>query len=148
MIRPYKESDFEVIETLYNISKADEFVGEGFDIQVIPLSKDRRMLDLLYSSKIFIYERGEIGGFVGIKKNSIVWLFVHPHRRGQTIGRELVLYVLGKLKGQATLNVLGSNEVAVRLYKSIGFSKLQESIGSYQGHAVIVYKMGLQLGDG
>lgn len=148
MIRPYRKSDFEVVQNLYNLSKADEFVGEGFEIQVIPLSKDTRMLDLFHSSKIFIYEEDEIGGFVGIKENSIVWLFVHPNCRGQTIGRNLVLYALHKLEGQVTLTVVGSNEVAVSLYKSIGFSILQESIGNYQGHAVTVYKMGLQLGDG
>ncbi|WP_347331423.1 GNAT family N-acetyltransferase [Marinimicrobium locisalis] len=117
-------------------------------MQVIPLSKDQRMLDLFHSSEIFIYEGDEIGGFVGIKENSIVWLFVHPNCRGQTIGKELILYVLRKLKGQVTLTVVGSNEVAVRLYKSIGFSILQESIGNYQSHAVIVYKMGIQLRDG
>lgn len=148
MIRPYKESDFEVVENLYNLSKADEFVGEGFEMQVIPLSKDKRMLGLFQSSKIFIYEGDEIGGFVGIKENSIIWLFVHPNCRGQTIGRKLILYAIHKLKGQVTLTVVGSNEVAVSLYKSIGFSVLQESIGNYQGHAVIVYKMGIQLGDG
>ena len=148
MIRPYKGSDFEVLENLYNLSKADEFVGEGFDIQVIPLSKDQRVLDLFHSSEIFIYERDGIGGFVGIKGSSIVWLFVHPRYRGQTIGRELVLYVLRKLKGQVTLTVVGSNRVAVSLYKSVGFSILKESIGNHQGHTVIVYKMGIQLGDG
>ena len=148
MIRPYKQSDFEVVENLYNLSKADEFVGEEFDMQVIPLSKDQRMLDLFHSSEIFIYERDEVGGFVGIKGSSIVWLFVHPNCRGQTIGRELVIYALRKLKGQVTLTVAGSNEIAVSLYKSIGFSVLQESIGSYQGHSVIVYKMGIHLGDG
>lgn len=141
MIREYEESDFSAIEKIYNLSKADEFSEESFNVAVTPLSEDKKMLDLFHSSKIYIYEDTSITGFVGVKENYISWLFVHPNYRGQSIGKKLVSYILSTLNGEVTLNVARSNFVAKTLYENLGFKVAKEVTGNYQGNLVIVCNM-------
>ena len=141
MIRIYNESDFEYLETIYNLSKRDEFIGEDFNIIVTPLSQDQPMLDLFYASKIYIYHMDAITGFIGLKDNYISWLFVHPEFRGQGIGKKLLSHALSLLDGEVILNVVRSNLIAVSLYKSLGFSVAREFIGHYQNNPVVVWKM-------
>ncbi len=148
MIRHYKDSDFEVIEKIYNLSKADEFASEVFDVEVIPLAKDKSMLSMFHESEIFIYDKDGKHGFFGIKGKSISWLFVHPSSRGKNVGKELVLYALSRLEGQATLNVARSNSTAMNLYKNIGFKVLREFFSNYQGHSVVVCEMGIEVKNG
>ncbi len=141
MIREYKESDFIVIENIYNLSRADEFSEENFNLVVTPLSQDKKMLDLLHSSKIYIYEATDIAGFVGVKENYISWLFVHPSYRGQSIGKKLVSHILSMLSGEVTLNVARSNFVAKNLYEKLGFKVAKEVTGNYQGNLITVCNM-------
>jgi len=141
MIRAYKESDFPEIESIYNASKKDEFAGEKFDITVVPLSEDQKMLQLLRESKIYIYEKNDIIGFVGAKDNYISWLFVHPQFRRKNIGKRLISYILSELSGEITLNVARSNIAATKLYESVGFKIDNEFMGRYQGNPIVVLKM-------
>ena len=141
MIREYKDSDFPDIEKIYNLSKADEFNEEKFDVIVTPLSDDEGMLNLLHSSQVYIYEAGGIAGFIGVKGNYISWLFVHPSYRGQGIGKKLISHVLLTLSGDVSLNVARSNSVAKGLYESLGFKVVKELAGKYQEHPVIVCNM-------
>ena len=141
MIRSYKESDFDKIEAIYDLSKKDEFSYEDFEVTVTPLSKDSEMLELFQKSKIYVYDSNGIKGFVGVKDNYISWLFVAPNFRKQQIGKKLVTYVLSKLNGNVTLSVARSNTPAINLYKNLGFKVTKEFVGQYQGNPILVCKM-------
>lgn len=141
MIRAYKESDFSEIESIYNVSKRDEFAGEKFDVTVVPLSEDQKMLQLFRDSKIYIYEKSDIVGFAGAKGNYISWLFVHPDFRGKNIGKKLISHILSELNGEVTLNVARSNIAAINLYKDLGFDIDKEFTGKYQGNPIVGLKM-------
>lgn len=141
MIRAYKHSDFSEIENIYNLSKKDEFAGESFDVAVTPLSKDQQMLALFHTSDVYVYEKKSIVGFVGVKDNYISWLFVHPDYRNQNVGKKLASHILSTLKGEVTLNVAGSNVIAIALYKKLGFEVVKEFSGKYQGNQIVVFKM-------
>ena len=141
MIRAYEESDFSKIESIYNVSKRDEFAGEKFDVTVVPLSEDQKMLQLFRDSKIYIYEKSDIVGFAGAKENYISWLFVHPDFRGKNIGKKLILHVLSEMNGLVTLNVARSNIAATNLYRNLGFKIDKEFTGKYQGKPIVGLKM-------
>jgi len=129
MIRAYRESDFLDIERIYNASKRDEFIGEKFDVTVVPLSEDQQMLQLLRESNIYVYEKDDIVGFAGAKENYISWLFVHPDFRRKSIGKKLVSHVLSELNGEVTLTVTRSNIAAINLYQNLGFEIDKEFTG-------------------
>ena len=93
MIRNYRASDFSTIETIFNLSKKDEFLGEDFDVIAKPLGQDKQMLDLLNQSNLYVYEKKYVVGFAGKKENHISWLFVHPDYRHNNIAKELICYV-------------------------------------------------------
>jgi ribosomal protein S18 acetylase RimI-like enzyme len=148
MIREYKESDFPGIEKIYNLSKADEFSEESFNVVVTPLSEDKKMLDLFHSSNIYIYKAVGIAGFIGVKENYISWLFVHPSYRSQGIGKKLVSFILSASNGDVTLNVARSNFIAKNMYESLGFKVTKELTGNYQENPLIVCRMVAQAKNG
>ncbi len=86
------------------------------------------------------FNDNELVGFVGYKVSYISWLFVHPHFRGQGIGKKLAAYVLSKLNGETTLTVAKPNTIAINLYKSLGFILTQETTAKYQGNPIIIWK--------
>ena len=140
-IRVYKSEDFESLAEIYNLSKPDEFSGEVYKFNVIPLKEDKRMLKLFDESKIFVYEEGSILGFAGHKGNYISWLFVHPDHRGKKIGQLLISHILSYLSGVVALNVAQSNVAAKKLYQNLGFTIKKEFEGQYQDKRVIVNRM-------
>ncbi|RLG34835.1 ribosomal-protein-alanine N-acetyltransferase [Methanosarcinales archaeon] len=62
----------------------------------------------------------------------IVSIAVHPANRRRGIGTELVREVLKRTKGNASVEVRESNEVAKEFYKHLGFS-LRTIIPKYYG---------------
>lgn len=141
MIREYRETDFSDIERIYNLSKIDEFIGEKFEVPIISLGEDSEMLNLFRASTIFVYEVRGIVGFVGVRGNSITWLFVCPEARGKGIGKKLVLYVMSILSGEVILKVARSNCVAKIMYERLGFKVAKEFTGKYNGNSIEVCQM-------
>ena len=147
-IRPYKESDFKRLAEIYILSKADEFLGEEFKFNIVPLAEDEQMLQLFKESNIYVFEQGIILGFVGQRDNYISWLFVHPDHRYKNIGSCLVSWLLSTLNGTITLTVAKSNVAAIKLYTKLGFKVAKEFNGNYQGNPIIVNIMERTLKNG
>jgi len=141
MIRNYRASDFPAIETIFNISKKDEFLGEDFDVVAKPLGEDKQMLGLLNQSDLYVYKKDSVVGFSGTSENRITWLSVHPEYRRNNIARELVHYALSTLQGEVRLNVARSNKAATSLYMGLGFEIEKEFMGNYQNYPIIVWQM-------
>lgn len=147
MIRRFKDSDFEQIEEIYNLSKADEFAYEDFQVEIVPLSLDPNMLSLLKRSTLYVYENDSILGFIGYEGGFITWLFVHPNSRGKGIGEALLEYLILQIGGSLSLTVARSNKVAMNLYSKFGFSVEKEFTGNYQGNPIAVCKLELHHDD-
>ena len=72
---------------------------------------------------------------------AVRWLFVHPAHRRQGVARALLNVIMGRLKGTVTLNVGPWNLAACRLYESLGFVKVREFPGTFNGPDVAVLTM-------
>lgn len=68
-------------------------------------------------------------------------LFVHPDSRGKGIGKQLLDYALALVKGKAVLYVAKNNAPAKALYRSYGFSVVEEFETEYNGVPVLANKM-------
>lgn len=70
-----------------------------------------------------------------IDEAHILNLSVCADRQGKGLGREMLLYLLGLLKKakttRAILEVRGSNQVAINLYKSLAFDEIGKRKGYY-----------------
>lgn len=73
----------------------------------------------------------------------IISLAVHPAHQRQGLGRKILLELLNQARdlgcAWATLEVKGSNQAAIHLYESVGFQKLGERKGYYNGEDAWVY---------
>ncbi|MEN9230665.1 MAG: ribosomal protein S18-alanine N-acetyltransferase [Thermostichus sp. DG02_5_bins_236] len=73
----------------------------------------------------------------------IISLAVHPEHQRRGLGRRILLELLNQARNLgcawATLEVKASNRAALHLYESVGFQKLGERKGYYNGEDAWVY---------
>ncbi|MGQ9837148.1 MAG: ribosomal protein S18-alanine N-acetyltransferase [Cyanobacteriota bacterium] len=73
----------------------------------------------------------------------IISLAVHPAHQRRGLGRTLLVELLNQARDWgcvwATLEVKASNQAALHLYESVGFQKLGERKGYYNGEDAWVY---------
>ena len=74
---------------------------------------------------------GRIVGMIGLKRNEIGHLFVHPDFNGQGFGRRLVEFAVGVFRGQGYRDMLVMSSLnAEGFYERCGFTA--EGMGSFE----------------
>lgn len=143
-IRRYESSDWDAVCSIYDLSKPDEFRGEAKLPPIPLLSEDSTMKRSFQSSQIFVAVQGDaIVGFVGTQGNTVSWLFVHPSSRRALIAETLLKEAIVGLHGEIELNVVKSNDAAIRLYEKLGFRVLREVTSNFNGHECQVLRLQL-----
>ncbi len=140
-IRKYRKSDYGAIADIYAASKLDELRYEDAQFELLPLDQDKKRLEQLLESEIFVHEDEGIDAYCANYGSEIRALFVHPKSRGKGIGKGLLQFLLAKIPGNATLYVAKSNMPAKSLYKKFGFEVVLEFATSYNGMPVFANKM-------
>lgn len=136
VIRPFVSVDFERVTEIYDLSHAAEYAGEVVKFPPEYLLDSPVLLDLFHASDVFVFDDGEIKGFVGYQDEKIIWLYVDPDYQGQRIGLRLIDFVMGLRKNIATLTVVKSNLPALGLYQNLGFKVVGEFEFDYQNQPV------------
>ena len=122
-IRKAKTGDFERIAEIeifnyrlnfYPIFRDDEFYFSELSVsgKVAEYSNN--------PDDFFVYDDGVIKGFIMIRENEVVKLFVEPVLQGNSIGKKLLEFALNE-KGADHLWALEKNERAVAFYERNGF---------------------------
>lgn len=149
VIRPFRPEDFERVADIYNMSHTAEYAGEVIDFSPEYLLDSPVVLDLFRTSEIYVFDDGAVRGFVGHKKERIIWLYIDPKYQGQKIGIRLIEFVMDKLNNIAVIVVVKSNQPALNLYRNLGFSVVNEFEFNYQDQPVkalnLISKHGLKL---
>lgn len=140
-IRPYREQDYREVLGIYAQSKLDELRFERTQFALLPLEEDRVRHLGLFESTIYVYEEDEILGYGAIYDTEIRALFVKPDGRGRGIGSSLLKFLLTRLSGTVSLNVVKSNTPALHLYSKHGFSTVREFECDYNGQQVVAVEM-------
>jgi len=140
-IRRYKKTDYPDILKIYALSKLDELRFENKEFILQPLDKDPKRLSEFNESDIYVYQEQKIVGFIGLFGSEIRMLFVHPTARGKGIGKLLLEFLLSKISGEMSLNIVRSNFPAKNLYSAYGFQIIDEYKTSYNGISVLANKM-------
>ena len=131
-IRKYNTQDWSEIVRLFNAAKPDELKGSVEADQIVGLEHDYVLLNSFRESNIFVAEiNQEIIGYVGNHGNLISFLFVDPRYYRKGIGSELLRFIMPYAGKDAWLLTAKSNVPAISLYKSFGFSIVDEFLGNY-----------------
>jgi putative acetyltransferase len=94
----------------------------------------------LYS---FMDMEGTRLGFLGLSKDKIEMLFIHPDFRGMGVGQRLTEFAIYE-KQIRKVDVNEQNEQAVDFYKKMGFSVLKKNPLDAQGNPFPILEMGLE----
>lgn len=140
-IRQFREEDFTAVSEIYSQSKLDELRFEEQSFILLPIESDKERLAALMESDIYVFGEDNIAGYLAIHCMEIRALFVHPDSRGKGIGKQLLEYALALVKGKAILYVAKNNTPAKALYRSYGFSVVEEFETEYNGVPILANKM-------
>ena len=140
-IRAYRETDWDSVREIYDLSKPDEMRG-SVDLRAVRLlESDADMMALFRESEILVMEDdGEVVGFGGTRVATS-----HGFSCILAIGEEELVALLGeilsRLPGAVSLNVAAGNHAARALYEHFGFGMKREFSGTFNGHDCKVVTM-------
>lgn len=121
-----EEADYENIVTIWEASvrASHDFLSEA-DIQFF---KPLILNDFLPAvSLIGLKDQMQrIIGFIGVAKDNIEMLFVHPDFYGKSVGKQLLLYAIEQM-GAVRVDVNEQNPRALGFYTYMGFEVVSRS---------------------
>lgn len=107
--------------------------------------------------RVWLVERaGRVLGSIALKGRSgrvaqLRYFVLHPELRGAGLGRRLIDDLLAWAHGRGYREIYlyteGALEAAARLYRSVGFELVEESLQQRWGHAVVEQRYDLRLGE-
>ena len=134
-IRKYKKEDIPDIEKLgLYLHDNYKFLPDDFSDALVIIEKEKVIGFIVYS---IIYERAEI-----------IDITVDPKNRNKGYAKALLNYLINDIISERcnniTLEVKKTNEIAISLYKSIGFSVAATRKGYYEDSDGYLMKMDLR----
>ena len=122
MIRPLEIADLDEVMQIWlegNL-QAHDFIAPEYWRQNYNYVKK-----ILSQSTVYVYEDGQIKGFIGMQDDFIAGIFVRQDCRGQGVGRQLLDFVKGQ-KHRLQLTVYEKNTSAVKFYTQNGFITISD----------------------
>ena len=124
MIRKINKNDIEKVMHIWLSSnlKAHYFINpkywtDNFDYVRSQIEK----------SQVYVYDDGEIKGFIGLNKEYIEGIFVEEAFKRHGIGKALLNYAKN-IKTSLTLSVYEKNAPAIEFYKAMGFCTAKNNL--------------------
>ncbi len=136
--------DNHLVEELLNIWEASVRATHDFlhDADIRAIKEQARQgiaeIELLFYAS---GENGNICGFMGVDKDKIEMLFVHPARMGTGIGKMFINYAVDNLQA-VFVDVNEQNPQALGFYKHLGFKVISRSPLDSAGNPFPILHMG------
>lgn len=141
IIREYTEEDWDAICGVHDAARPDELIGSCDPRAFVPIKKDKEVEELAASEKWVAVDGEDVVGFVGVDKQYLAWLYVHPDYYNQGIGRRLLQKGVEEIGDGAWTIVLDGNEKAIKLYESEGFREVRRFESDNAGYPCTCLRM-------
>ncbi len=144
-MKKYKESDGSRILHTFRLNIPEFFAAQ----------EEKDFLDYLesYSGNYFsIRVHGVIVGGAGYKVDSdsaiasISWIFLHPHYTGQGIGKQVVNFLINKMRSYESIKTLRveTSQHGYEFFGSFGFTTVEKK-KEYWGKGLDLYRMEMSM---
>lgn len=142
IIRNYHDNDRTELHRIHDLARPIELAGSCDPRAFVALAEDKEDLAEFDKAQKFVTAIDDrIVGFIGIDDNIVGWLYVDPENIGRGIGRRLLQFALTQLTDPGIVYVLNKNEVALKLYKSEGFTVTDQFKSKNNGYPCTVLKL-------
>lgn len=124
MIRPFKPKDLNEVMNiwLHTNTQAHNFISKDYWINHFEMVQE-----ILPTAEVYVYEEGEIKGFIGITDGYIAGLFVLANEQSKGLGKQLLDFLKTKYD-KLILTVYEKNIRATRFYQKQDFVITHTSI--------------------
>ncbi len=126
-LRPYSAADWDRLCVIHDAARVHELQASGLDAAFLTLEATAENEGLFDGEVVVAEVDGQVSGFVAYTAGELSWLYVHPSRYKQGIGRQLLRHAIDASGGTISTEVLLGNEPALALYLSEGF-KIQRRV--------------------
>ena len=134
-IREYQRDDWPRLCAIHDAARQNELKLAGLPQAFLPLAVAAAREGLFDYDLRVAQLGGEVAGFVAYLPDELGWLYVDPLMARRGVGRALTRYVLDNTrKRPLSVEVLGGNFPARRLYESCGFCFIESLNGQMPGN--------------
>lgn len=138
MIRPLEGADLDTVMQIWlegNL-QAHDFIAPEYWRKNYDFVKK-----ILPQSTVYVYENGQIKGFIGLQDDFIAGIFVRQDCRGLGVGRQLLDFVKAQ-KHRLQLMVYEKNASAVEFYQQNGFITISDQTAPDTGEKEFLMRWG------
>jgi ribosomal protein S18 acetylase RimI-like enzyme len=133
-IRPYSPRDWQRLCEIHDAARKFELEASGLIDAFLTLEQTAEN-EGLFDAEILVAEAdNEVRGFAAYTQEELTWLYVDPRYYRQGIGRCLIRAVIKASPNPLSLEVLVGNDAALSLYRSEGFSVVEQVSGKLAGN--------------
>lgn len=133
-LRPYSPADWERLCVIHDAARLDELEASGLAAAFLTLEQTAENEGLFDGDLVVAEVEGQVWGFVAYAEGELNWLYVHPSRYRQGIGRQLLRHAIAASEGNISTEVLVGNDSALALYLSEGFEVQRRVDGKLTGN--------------
>jgi ribosomal protein S18 acetylase RimI-like enzyme len=133
-IRPYSPSDWQRLCEIHDEARKYELKASGLIEAFLTLEQTAESEGLFEAEILVVEESDEVRGFAAYTEEELTWLYVDPRHYRRGIGRCLVRAVVKASPNPLSLEVLVGNDAALSLYRSEGFSVIEQVSGKLAGN--------------
>jgi ribosomal protein S18 acetylase RimI-like enzyme len=133
-IRPYSPSDWQRLCEIHDEARKYELEASGLVEAFLTLEQTAENEGLFEAEILVAEESDEVRGFAAYTREELTWLYVDPRYYRRGIGRCLVRAAVKASPNPLSLEVLVGNEAALSLYRSEGFSVIDQVSGKLAGN--------------
>lgn len=120
-IRSYLTTDWSEVCRVHDAARLQELAAGAVDLRAFRPMAEAAEGDEFFASVTLVACNGEtIAGFVSWNQDYITWLYIDPPCQRQGIGRQLLTAAVQNIGPGAWTSMLGGNEPALALYRSVG----------------------------
>jgi ribosomal protein S18 acetylase RimI-like enzyme len=143
-IRWYVPEDWASVARIHDLARVQEIACGGIDPRAFrPMSEVAAEDEFFVSKTLVACDSDEVIGFVSWNIDYITWLYVDPPQQRRGIGRKLLSEAIARIGPQAWVNVIGGNQPAIAIYRSVGMEIVWQRPSDCDGYPCTTLRMAL-----
>ena len=137
MIRAFRERDLSAVMDIWlsGNTEAHAFIPQSFFAE-----RYDAVASAIAEAEVYVFDDGEIRGFIGLQDSYVAGLFVRNDSRGRGVGTALLSHAVS-FKKRLSVHIFSRNEQAMIFYLKNGFVPLSSAENTEAGENEVLLEL-------